>query len=154
MVSTSVTTHNENTITPIENSESFLRSKPRKASHDKAEKFTTPGMDSHREILHAKRVLEDSTALITNLRRSGTNAHYETASRKWHNQHSLNEILKLLTECFIMIYGHSIIAGFRSAISTYHNPISGIPIGKELWIYALLVGVHNIRSSQPSYTFI
>ena len=47
-----------------------------------------------------------------------------------------------------MGYEHSTIAGFSSAISAYHDPIKGIPIGKELWITALLAGVY-IRPPQP-----
>ena len=53
-----------------------------------------------------------------------------------------------------MGYGHSTIARFKTAISAYHDPINGIPIGKESWISALLAGVYNIRPLQPRYTFI
>ena len=67
---------------------------------------------------------------------------------------SVNRILRFLTKCFNMGYEHSTIAGFRSAISAYHDPINGIPIGKELRISALLAGVYNIRPPQPRYTFI
>ena len=45
-------------------------------------------------------------------------------------------------------------AGFRSAISAYHDPVNEIPIGKELRTSALLAGVYNIRSPYPRYTFI
>ena len=119
-------------------------------------------MDSLRERLHAG-VSEESAALIINARRSGTNAHYESAWCKWHSwcsqrqvdpiKCSVNKILQFLTECFNMGYEHSTIAGFSSAISAYHDPIMGIPIGKELWISALLVGVY-IRPPQPGYRFI
>ena len=53
-----------------------------------------------------------------------------------------------------MPYEHSTIAGFRSALSAFHDPINGIQVGKELRISALLAGVYNIRTSQPRYTFI
>ena len=114
--------------------------------------------------LHAEGVSEDSAALITNARRSGTNAHYESAWRKWHSWYShrqvdpikcsVNKILQFLTEYFNMGYEHSTIAGFRSAISAYHDSINGIPIGKEPRISVLLAGVYNIRPRQPRYTFI
>ena len=53
-----------------------------------------------------------------------------------------------------MAYEHSTIAGFRPVISVYHDPINGIPIGKESRISALLAGVYNIRPPQPRYPFI
>ena len=53
-----------------------------------------------------------------------------------------------------MGYEHSSISGFRSEISAYHDPINGIPIGKESQISALLAGVNNVRPPQPRYTFI
>ena len=53
-----------------------------------------------------------------------------------------------------MGYEHSTIAGFRSAISAYHDHINGIPIEKESRISDLLAGVYNIRPPQPRYTFI
>ena len=40
-----------------------------------------------------------------------------------------------------MGYEHSTTAGFRSAISAYHDPINGIPVRKESGISALLAGV-------------
>ena len=62
--------------------------------------------------------------------------------------------MQFLTECFNVGYEHSTIAGFRSAISAFHDPINGIPVGKESRISALLAGVYNIRTSQPRYSFI
>ena len=53
-----------------------------------------------------------------------------------------------------MGYEHSTIAGFRSAISAYHDHINGIPIEKESRISDLLAGVYNIRPPQPRYAFI
>ena len=52
-----------------------------------------------------------------------------------------------------MGYEHSTIAGFRSPIWAYDDPINGIPIGKELEISACLAGVFNFRPPQPRYTF-
>ena len=48
-----------------------------------------------------------------------------------------------------MGYEHSTIAGFRSAIPAYHDPINGIPIGKKWRISTLLAGVYNNRPPQP-----
>ena len=164
MLSTTVATHSANNIASAKNTEPFIRPKQRKASLNRTGKLTAPGMDSLKESLHAEGVLKDSAALITNARRSGTNAHYESAWRKWHSWYShrqvdpikcsVNKILQFLTEYFNMGYEHSTIAGFRSAISAYHDSINGIPIGKEPRISVLLAGVYNIRPRQPRYTFI
>ena len=164
MVSTNVTTHSASTIAFTKNSEYFIKFKQSKASLDRARKLATPGKDSLMERLQAELILEDFVALIKNARRSGTNAHYESAWRKWHSWYShrqvdpikcsVNKILQFLTEYFNMGYEHSTIAGFRSAISAYYDPINGIPIAKEPRISALLAGVYNIRPPQPRYTFI
>ena len=79
MVSTTVTSNSANNIASANNSEPFIRPKQRKTSLDRTRKLTTPGMDSLRERLHAEGVSEDSAALITNARRSVTNAHYKSA---------------------------------------------------------------------------
>ena len=130
MIFTTVTTHSANTITSTKTSEPFIKSKERKASLDRAGKLTTLGKDSLRERLHEKGVSEHSVALITNVRRSGTNVHYESAWRKWHSwcsqkegdpiKCSVNKILQFLTECFNLGFEDSTIARFRSAISAYN----------------------------------
>ena len=79
MVSTTVTSNSANNIASANNSEPSIKPKQRKTSFDRTGKLTTPDMDSLRERLHAEGVSEDSAALITNARRSGTNAHYKSA---------------------------------------------------------------------------
>ena len=46
------------------------------------------------------------------------------------------------------------IAGFRSAISSYHDPIDGVAIGKHPRVSALITGVYNNRMPKPRYTLI
>ena len=79
MVSTTVISHSANTITSTKNSEPYIKSKQRKASLDRAGKLTTLGVDSLKERLHVEGVSGDFAALITNLIRPSTNAHYESA---------------------------------------------------------------------------
>ena len=116
MVSTNVTTHSASTIAFTKNSEYFIKFKQSKASLDRARKLATPGKDSLMERLQAELILEDFVALIKNARRSGTNAHYESAWRKWPSwssqrkvypiKHYVNKILQFLTKCFNMSYEH------------------------------------------------
>ena len=48
----------------------------------------------------------------------------------------------------------STIAGYRSSISAYHDPIDGVSVGKHPRVCALLKGVFNKRPPVPRYTFI
>ena len=107
-------------------------------------------MDSFWERLHAERISHESAALITGAERQETNCHYESAWHKWYrwctergwsHRCSIN-ILQFLTENFHT--GYTII-GFSSAISADHDPINGVPVGKESQVTALLEGVHKIR---------
>ena len=45
------------------------------------------------------------------------------------------------------------IAGFRSAISAYRDPIGGITVGSNPRVSALLSGIFNSRPPQAKYTF-
>ena len=42
----------------------------------------------------------------------------------------------------------------RSAMSAYHKPLHGSPIGRSLLVCSLLRGVFNLRPPQPRYLFI
>ena len=46
------------------------------------------------------------------------------------------------------------IAGYRSAISAYHDPINGVSVGRHPLVSDLLTGILNKRFPQPRYTFI
>ena len=41
----------------------------------------------------------------------------------------------------------------RSAISAFHKPIDGVPVGKHPEVSRLMAGVHNLRPPQPKYGF-
>ena len=66
----------------------------------------------------------------------------------------LTHILDFLTECFHEDFQFNTIAGFRSAISAYHDPIGRITVGSNSRVSALLSGIFNKRPPQPKYTFI
>ena len=51
-------------------------------------------------------------------------------------------------------FQYSTIAGYRSALSAYHDPIDGVAIGKHPLVSSLLTGIFNKRFPQPKYTFI
>ena len=49
---------------------------------------------------------------------------------------------------------YNTIAGYRSAISAYHDHISGVPVGKVEEVTLLLKGIFNKRPTQPRFNFI
>ena len=142
----------------------ITRPKQRTSSTNSKRKPATPGMDSFRKRLSSEGISKESTTLTANARRSGTITHYKSSWRKWHSwcvgrqidpiKCPLTHILDFLTECFHEGFQFNTIAGFRSAISAYHDPIEGITVGSDSRLSALLSGVSNSRPLQPNYTFI
>jgi len=55
----------------------------------------------------------------------------------------LNCILDFLLHSFEEGLEYSAIAGYRSIISAYHDPIDNIPAGKHERVSTLMVGIHN-----------
>ena len=121
-------------------------------------------MDSFRETLSAEGLSEKSAIFIANARRPRTVSHYESAQRKWDNWYgrkkigpircSMRDVAQFLTECFQEGFKYNTIAGFRSAISAYHNPIQGILVGKHPKVFDLLTGFLNKNSPQLKLNFI
>ena len=62
--------------------------------------------------------------------------------------------VQFLTECFQEGFKCNTIAGFRSAISAYHDPIQGISVGKHPRVSDLLTGIINKNPPQPKFNFI
>ena len=128
------------------------------------QKLKTCGLDSFRGRLESKGISENAAYLITAARRRGTYAHYESSWRKWTSwcatkqidpfRCSINFILDFLAHAFREGFQYSTIAGYRSAISAYHDPIDNEPVGKHHRVSALLAGIHNERFPQPKNNFI
>ena len=66
----------------------------------------------------------------------------------------MRDAAQFLTECFQEGFKYNTIAGFRSAISAYHNPIQGILVGKHPKVFDLLTGFLNKNSPQLKLNFI
>ena len=62
--------------------------------------------------------------------------------------------MRIVFECFQGGYKYNALAGYGSAISTYHDPILGIPIRENEIIFALLSGIFNKKPAQPEFNFI
>ena len=55
---------------------------------------------------------------------------------------------------FLLGLEWSIIAGCRSSISVYHDPIDGFSVGKHPHVCSLLKGIFNKRAPVPKYKFM
>ena len=58
----------------------------------------------------------------------------------------MRDVVQFLTECFQEGFKYITIVGFISAISAYHDPIQGIPVGKQPRVSDLLTGIFNKKS--------
>lgn len=47
-----------------------------------------------------------------------------------------------------------VIAGYRSALSAYHDPIDGVKVGSHPKVSELITGVFNERYPKPRYCFV
>jgi len=125
---------------------------------------STSGLDSLRGKLQAEGVSEKAPNLITDSRREGTKSHYESSWRKWSSWCSKKQIdpfrspitfvLEFLSDLFDQGLEYQTNAGYRSALSAYHDPIEGTPVGKHPLVSSLLTDVFNKRCPRPKYTFI
>ena len=66
----------------------------------------------------------------------------------------MTQILGFITESFCEGFQFNTTAGFRSAVSVYHNPIGSIAVGWNSRVLGFLPVLFNNRPPQPKYTFI
>ena len=111
-------------------------------------------MHGFRKKLCAEGISEESAALITNAKWTGTYTHYELAWRKWSSwcsqrlinsfKASLPEILTFLTHFLHEGYEYNITAGYRTPVSAYHEPSNRFAIS----------GIFNNRPTEPKFNFV
>ena len=92
------------------------------------------------------------------------NPNYESAWRKFDNwcretqvdpiRCDITLILHFISSLFNSGSGYSVIGTQRSAISTFCEPVDGIPISKHPRVCGLVSGVFNQRPLLPRYSFI
>ena len=164
VVSTSSTNVNRETNSNTSRKGSLNGPKVGEAFTHRDREIKTSALDNFREKLFAEGISKNATDLITGAKRQGSISHYESAWRKWDSWCSrkqvdpisgpLSAVLDFLAELFQGGLEWSTIAGYRSSISAYHDPIDGVSVGKHPRVCALLKGVFNKRPPVPRYTFI
>ena len=122
------------------------------------------GLENFRKNLANEGVSERAAGLITNARRQGSLANYESSWGKWSGWCSkqqidpfkcpINFVLDFLAELYDLDYKYSSINCHRSAISAYHDPIENVPVGQHPRVSSLMTGIFNQRPPQPRYSFV
>ena len=122
------------------------------------------GLENFRKNLANEGVSERAAGLITNARRQGSLANYESSWGKWSGwcskqqidpfKCSINFVLDFLAELYDLDYKYSSINCHRSAISAYHDPIETVPVGQHPRVSSLMTGIFNQRPPQPRYSFV
>ena len=103
-----------------------------------------------------------ATRLILSSWRDNTNANYNSAWKKWENwcrgKHvppfaaDVSAILSFLADEFEEGKQYRSLNYYRSAISSTHLPIEGIPVGQHSLVIRLLKGAFNLRPPKPRYS--
>ncbi len=147
-----------------ESSRSPKESSGRKSPSNTSESSTTGCMANLRKSLSEEGVSEQSTSLICSSWRGSTTRAYESAWRRWTGwcatrkvdpfSTTLTNILEFLTEMYNENKEHSTINSYRSAISTFHAKIDGVPAGQHPMVTRLMQGIFNTRPSKPRYTSV
>lgn len=135
-----------------------------KTPSDDSESSTPGCMANLRKSLSEEGVSEQSAALICSSWRGSTTKAYESAWRRWASwcaarkvdpfSTTLTNILDFLTEMYNEDKEHSTINSYRSAISTFHAKIDGVPAGQHPMVSRLMQGIFNTRPSKPRYTSV
>lgn len=114
--------------------------------------------------MHNSSISESAPQLIISARSSGTRSNYNShwqqfsswCSRKQIDPFccSLNYIINYLALLFDNKKEYRTINNCRSAISAFHEPINGFPVGQHPQVTALLKGISKERPPLPKYTFV
>ena len=119
------------------------------------------GMEGFRQQQTAQGLSRDAADLLTSSWRKGTRAAYNSSWSKWyswcteratHPVHAPVEmIVEFITDMWKAGYGYNTINGYRSAISSLHAQIDGLPVGQHPLVKRAMTGVFNVRPPMPKY---
>lgn len=134
------------------------------SSHDSWQQSEVSSLDGIREIGFDSGVSKKAASLIASSRRDSTRSHYKSAWGKWTSwctgrqvdpvRSSINDVLNFLAHLFEKGLEYNTIAGYRSAISAYHDPIDGVRVGSHPKVSTLITGVFNERCPKPKFCFV
>ena len=104
---------------------------------------------------------EGASCLLESSWRSKTKSTYESLFKRWNNwcqergrdpiRGPVADILNFLAELFEQGFQYRSLNAYRSAISSVHEKIDGIEVGKHPMVSRMLKGVFNERPPRPKY---
>ena len=104
---------------------------------------------------------EGASRLLESSWRSKTKSTYESLFKRWNNwcqersrdpiRGPVTDILNFLAELFEQGFQYRSLNAYRSAISSVHEKIDGIEVGKHPLVSRMLKGVFNERPPRPKY---
>ena len=105
---------------------------------------------------------DNVTEILLSASRPSTRKTYQSAWRRWSGwcfkrkldplSAPLTDILLFLTEYFNSGAAYRSVNVARSAISTSHTKLNGLPVGQNLLVIQLLKGMFNNRPPKPRYS--
>ena len=115
-----------------------------------------------REQYQAMGIPDNVTEILLSASRSSTRKTYQSAWRRWSGwcikrkinplSAPLTDILLYLTEYFNSGAAYRSVNVARSAISTSHPKLNGVPVGQNPLVVQLLKGMFNNRPPKPRYS--
>ena len=124
--------------------------------------FSTGGLEGYRETLVKSSISELAAHLTVNSKRQSSSVSYNLSCKKWSSwcyrkqidpfQCPINYVLDFLACLYEKGYAYRSINCYRSAISSFHEKIEGLPVGQHPAVCTLLTGVFNLRPPQPRYS--
>ena len=100
--------------------------------------------------MEAERISEKAAKLITNARRAGTKARYESAWNKWVSwctqrqtdpfRCSVKFVTNFLADLFETGLEYRTLNSYRSAISAFHENGNSVPTGRYPLVASLMKG--------------
>ena len=124
--------------------------------------FSTGGLESYRETLVKSGISELAADLTVNSKRQSSSVSYNLFCKTWSSwcyrkqidpfRCPINYVLDFLACLYEKGYAYRSIKCYRSAISSFHEKIEGLPVGQHPEVCTLLTGVFNLRPPQPRYS--
>ena len=126
---------------------------------DNKQIFSTSGLEGYRETLVKSGISERAAHLIVNSKRQGSSVNYNSSWKKWSSwcyrkqidpfRCPINYVLDFLACLYEEGYAYRSINCYRSAISSFHEKIEGLPVGQHPEVCTLLTAGFNLRPPHP-----
>ena len=140
-----------------------LKGQPSRATH-RIRELKTSGMVNFKQQMEADGISEKAEKLITNARRQGTQARYESAWNKWVSWCTQRQIdpfwcsvkfvANFLADLFETGLEYRTLNSYRSSISAFHKTGHSILTGRHPLVTPLMKETGNSRPPTPRYNFI